>query len=109
LTAKISKNSNKTPQNLEYQSCRASIEEHFSQRPTYVLINRLSVNCRQRSGFLGAGEQELLALTTALHHFPLQISNATQHESCVPQKTGQLLYWENLKCLGEIWRTRQKF
>jgi hypothetical protein len=58
---------------------------------------------------LGFGEQELLALTELFHQFPLQIANATQHESCVPRKTGQLLYWEILKCLGEIWRTRQKF
>jgi hypothetical protein len=43
------------------------------------------------------------------HTFTLQISNATQHESCVPRQTAQLLDWENLKCLGEIWRTRQKF
>jgi hypothetical protein len=58
---------------------------------------------------LDSGEQELLALTELFHQFPLQIANATQHESCVPRKTGQLLYWEILKCLGEIWRTRQKF
>jgi hypothetical protein len=41
--------------------------------------------------------------------FTLKISNATQHESGAPQQTAQLLYWENLKCLGEIWRMRQKF
>jgi hypothetical protein len=32
---------------------------------------------------LGACEQELLALTELFHQFPLQIANATQHESCV--------------------------
>jgi hypothetical protein len=63
----------------------------------------------KHGAFLGASEQELLALTTVLHNFPLQIANATQHESCVPRKTGQLLYWDNFKCLGEIWRTQRKF
>jgi hypothetical protein len=58
---------------------------------------------------LDSGEQELLALTDLFLQFPLQIANATPPESCVPQKTRQLLYWENLKYLGEIWRTRQKF
>jgi hypothetical protein len=43
------------------------------------------------------------------HQFALQTSNATQHESCVHRQNTQLLYWENLKCLGEIWRTWQKF
>jgi hypothetical protein len=55
------------------------------------------------------GEQELLAVDHVFHPFPLKIWNAILHESCVPRKTGQLLYWEILKCLGEIWRTRQKF
>jgi hypothetical protein len=41
--------------------------------------------------------------------FSLKIWNTIQHESCVLQKTGQLSYWEILKCLGEIWRTWQKF
>jgi hypothetical protein len=58
---------------------------------------------------LGFSEQRLQALTCIFHPFPLQTSNATQHESCVPQQNTQLLYWENLKCLGKIWRTRQKF
>jgi hypothetical protein len=58
---------------------------------------------------LGFGEQELLAVDQGFHPFPLKIWNATQHESCVPRQTGQLPYWEILKCLGEIWRTRQKF
>jgi hypothetical protein len=26
-----------------------------------------------------------------------------------PRQNTQLLHWEILKCLGEIWRTRQKF
>jgi hypothetical protein len=42
---------------------------------------------------LYASEQELMALTEVFHHFLLQIANATQHESCVPRETGQLLYW----------------
>jgi hypothetical protein len=63
----------------------------------------------QDADFLGASEQWRIALTEVFHLFMLQISNATQHESCVPWKTTQLLYWENLKCLGEIWRTWQKF
>jgi hypothetical protein len=58
---------------------------------------------------LDSGEQELLELAELFHQFPLQIANAIQHESCVPRKTKQLLYWEILKCLGEIWRTRQRF
>jgi hypothetical protein len=49
------------------------------------------------------------AVDQVFHHFPLQICNATQKQSCVPRKTGQLLYLGILKCLGEIWRTRQKF
>jgi hypothetical protein len=35
---------------------------------------------------LDSGEQELLALTELFHQLPLQIANATQHESCVPKK-----------------------
>jgi hypothetical protein len=58
---------------------------------------------------LGFSEQCLQALACIFHQFALQTSNATQHESCVPQQNTQLLYWENLKCLGEIWRTRQKY
>jgi hypothetical protein len=41
---------------------------------------------------LDSGEQELLGLTELFHQFPHQITNAIQHESCVPGKTGQLLY-----------------
>jgi hypothetical protein len=51
---------------------------------------------------LDFGEQELLVLTELFHQFQLQIANATQHESCVPRKTGQLLYWEIVKCLGDL-------
>jgi hypothetical protein len=50
-----------------------------------------------------------LALISDFHKFALQISNAVQDESCVPQQTAQLSHWENLKCLGEFLRTRQKF
>jgi hypothetical protein len=57
---------------------------------------------------LDSGEQELLALVELLHQFPLQIANAIQHERFVPQKI-ELLYWEILKRLGEIWRMGQKF
>jgi hypothetical protein len=63
----------------------------------------------QVADFLGASEQCRTALTEVFHLFTLQISNATQHESCVPRQNTQLLYWENLKCLGKIWRTRQKY
>jgi hypothetical protein len=63
----------------------------------------------QVADFLGVSEQCRTALTEVFHLFTLQISNATQHESCVPRQNTQLLYWENLKCLGKIWRTRQKF
>jgi hypothetical protein len=56
-----------------------------------------------------SGEQELLAVDQVFHQFPLKIWNANPHESCVPRKTGQLSYWEILECLGEIWRTPQKF
>jgi hypothetical protein len=58
---------------------------------------------------LSFSEQELLAVDHVFHPFPLKIGNATQHESCVPRQTRQLSYWEILKCLGEIWRMRQKF
>jgi hypothetical protein len=51
LTAKISKIFNRTPPNFVYQSCRESIGEYFSQRPTYVLIHHLSMNCRQSCWF----------------------------------------------------------
>jgi hypothetical protein len=54
-------------------------------------------------------EQELLSVDHAFHQFPLKIWNAILHESCVPRQTGQLSYWEILKCLSEFWRTRQKF
>jgi hypothetical protein len=63
----------------------------------------------QVADFLGASEQCRGALTKLFHAFPLQISNAIPHESCVLRKTTQLSYWENLKCLGKIWRMRQKF
>jgi hypothetical protein len=63
----------------------------------------------QDAEFLGSSEQWQQTLTLNFHQFALQTSNATQHESCVPQQNTQLLYWENLKCLGEIWRTWQKF
>jgi hypothetical protein len=63
----------------------------------------------QDADFLGTSEQCLEALTKLFHLFSLRISNATQHESCVPRQNTQLCHWENLKCLGEIWRTRQKF
>jgi hypothetical protein len=33
------------------------------------------------------------AVDQVFHPFPLKIWNAIQHESCVPRKTGQLLYW----------------
>jgi hypothetical protein len=33
------------------------------------------------------------AVNQVFHPSPLKISNAIQHESCVPRKTGQLLYW----------------
>jgi hypothetical protein len=46
-----------------------------------------STNCAQfecQDGcFLGASEQWREALTKPFHAFPLQISNAIQHESCV--------------------------
>jgi hypothetical protein len=38
----------------------------------------------QDADFLGASEQCRTALTDVFHLFMLQISNATQHESCVP-------------------------
>jgi hypothetical protein len=46
--------------------------------------------------FLGASEQCRTALTEVFHLFTLQISNATQHESCVPRQNTQL-------CIGRIW------
>jgi hypothetical protein len=56
----------------------------------------------QVADFLGASEQCQTALSEVFHLFMLQISNATQHESSVPRQNTQLLYWENLKCLGKI-------
>jgi hypothetical protein len=109
LNAKISKNFNRTPANFEYQSYRASIGDYFSQRLTYVLINHLSMNCRQSCWFSWLGWIVFPAVDQVFHPITLQIWNATQKQSCVPRKTDQLLYWEILKCLGEIWRTRQKF
>jgi hypothetical protein len=40
------------------------------------------------------GEQEMLAADQVFYQFPLKIWNANLHESCVPQQTGQLSYWE---------------
>jgi hypothetical protein len=48
------------------------------------------------------------AVDQVFHPSPLKIWNATQKQSCVPEKIGQFLYWDILKCPGEIWRTRQK-
>jgi hypothetical protein len=49
-----------------------------------------STNCAQFgcqvADFLGASEQCRTALTEVFHLFTLQISNATQHESCVPRQ-----------------------
>jgi hypothetical protein len=39
------------------------------------------------------GKQELLVVDQVFHIFPLKIGNGNLHESCVPQKTGQLSYW----------------
>jgi hypothetical protein len=54
-------------------------------------------------------EQEVLTIDQDFHPFLLKIGNVILHESCVPGQTGQLSYLWMLKCLGEIWRTRQKF
>jgi hypothetical protein len=80
---------------------------NIHKRPTCVLINGLSRNVEQSSGFSWCRWIVKSAADQVFHHFPLQIYNATQEQSCVPQKIGQLLYWEILGCLGEIWRTRQ--
>jgi hypothetical protein len=44
-------------------------------------------NACQFGCFHGADEQCQTTLITVFHPFTLQISNATQHESCVPRKT----------------------
>jgi hypothetical protein len=63
----------------------------------------------QSSGVSGRRLIVKSAVDQAFHHFPLQICNATQKQSCVPRKTGQLLYWKILKCLGEILENAAKF
>jgi hypothetical protein len=42
---------------------------------------------------LSFSEQELLAVDQVFLRFPLKVGNATQHESFVPRKNGQLSYW----------------
>jgi hypothetical protein len=81
----------------------------LSQRLTYVLVAGLVWNVRQSSGFTRLHSLFITALTKILNILHSKFENATQKQSCVPRKIGKLLYWEILKCLGEIWRTRQKF
>jgi hypothetical protein len=73
-----------------YKGYRAFFSSDFAQSAAKLWMSPCS------------SEQELLAVDQVFHPFPLKIWN-------VPRRTGQLSYWEILKYLGEIWRTRQKF
>jgi hypothetical protein len=59
--------------------------------------------------FLGASEQELLQLTQFSTFFHSKFEMPSNMKVVSLEKTGQLLYWEILESVGEIWRTRQKF
>jgi hypothetical protein len=109
LTASISKYLNRSAPKGEKQSCRSLNPLQLLQRSSYVFLNCLSRNIEQSWGLSWRQRIVFLAVDQVFHPFTLKIWNATQKLSCVPRKTGQLLYWEILKCLGEIWRTRQKF
>jgi hypothetical protein len=86
----FSKFSNRTGPRDEYKSCRSRYQLRLLQRLYRVLLPR----------FESVGVPTLnvsLCLPTVIsglqglfHNFPLQICNATLHESCVPQQDLQL-------------------
>jgi hypothetical protein len=91
------------------ESCSVKCPLQLLQRPSYVFLTGLSRNAKQSYGFAERWWIVNSVVDQVFHQFLLKIWNAIPHESCVPRKTGQLLYWAILKCLGEIWRTQQKF
>jgi hypothetical protein len=95
--------------NFECESCRATIWEQLLERLAYVLINGLSTNSSQRCCLSRLRWRVLNRSWPSFSPFSTPNWNVTQKQSCDPRKTRQLLCWENLKCLGEICRTRQKF
>jgi hypothetical protein len=54
----------------------------YKGRMAFFSTNCAQIVC-QVADFLGASEQRRGALNKLFRAFPLQISNATQHESCV--------------------------
>jgi hypothetical protein len=74
----ISKILYKSAPNDEYESCRSSYPLPLSKRLCSVFLNRFCI------------EREVLTFGQVFHLFPLKISNANLHESCVPQRAGQL-------------------
>jgi hypothetical protein len=79
--------------NGRYESCRWDIPLQYLQRLSYVFLNGLSRNAKQSSGFAERWWIVKTAVDQVFHPFPLKIWNAIQHESCVPRKARQLLYW----------------
>jgi hypothetical protein len=67
------------------------------------------MNCWQRSCLSQLSHNAEVGVDRIFEQLPLKISNAANYEKCVPRKDEQLLYWSVLKCLSEMWRTRQKF
>jgi hypothetical protein len=63
------------------------------QRSSYVFLDDLSRNAKQSWGSAECWWTVKTAVDQVFHPFLLKIRNAIQHESCVPRKTGQLLYW----------------
>jgi hypothetical protein len=62
------------------------VEELYLQRLTYALINSLRINCWQSWCLSRLGQSVKAGIDRIFAHFPLKISNATNDESCVPQK-----------------------
>jgi hypothetical protein len=79
--------------NGRYKSCRWDIPLQHLQRSSYVFLDGLSRNAKWSSGFAERWWIVKTAADQVFHPFPPKIWNAVRHESCVPRKTGWLLYW----------------
>jgi hypothetical protein len=73
-------------QNFEYKfrftqnkTCRGTIGEQLLQRPTYLLINVLSINFRGKCHFSRLGQSANVGVDRIFAHLPLKISNSTNY------------------------------
>jgi hypothetical protein len=89
------------------KSCRGAIDLQFSQRATYVLINRLPGNVG-RSWQKSRPQVTVRAFYSIFGQFALKIGMSANYKKCVPRNNEQLSYWPILNFYSEIWRTRKK-